>query len=255
MCHVACCYGIVEASDVVAALECAYGCVYLALVEEIHCMLCYGVKLAFVYASESVGVLVDVLMCVVKFLLQRVYLGVVGVLHYLVGLIQAFQFGLLPLEFALCLPFSVGYELLFLLYEVLFVAQNDAQRNLAHVPFVHSLLVEHHHSLLAYHRLAQRHAQRHIVQCELELAAFLVAHGALCRSCRLHIDPSDDGVWLLAVVSVCHSALDRCLCVERECSHETKNNVCCFGGYVVVHIDVRLCRFVIGAMGALKEMV
>ena len=130
---------------------------------------------------------------------------------------------------------------MFLLYEVLFVAQNDAQRNLAHVPFVHSLLVEHHHSLLAYHRLAQRHAQRHIVQCELELAAFLVAHGALCRCCRLHIDPSDDGVWLLAVVSVCHSALYRCLCVECEDFHEEENDGSQSGGWVVAHSVESCC--------------
>ena len=121
---------------------------YLTSMEEFDGTLSHCICFALINTCKYIGILVHVLEGVLILFLQGVELVVILVNLQLLGVVLSFQFSQFLVVFLFGLLLTNGNQVLLLSLELIGIAENKAKRVLAHVPFIHRLLVEHHHALL-----------------------------------------------------------------------------------------------------------
>ena len=144
---------------------------------------------------------------VLIFLFQRVKFVVVVIKLELQRLVLSLQLRQFLVILFLGLTLANGNQILFLLLELIGIAQNQTKRVFAHAPLIHRLLIENHHALLGHPHITNAASHLQIVQSKFESTTLLIAHNSIGGGHRFDIYSTNRRPLVLAVIPIRHPLL------------------------------------------------
>ena len=212
--------GTVQLLHIMSFLELLDSTFYFALIKQLYGLLCQRIYLALVDAGKQVGIFIHVL---------------AGTLQFLVGLIKGgllllqldlsfsklfFQFGNLTVILLLGLSLTNSYQVLFLPFKLVCIAEYQHERFLAHTPLIDGLLVEHHHFALPDRHQSDAVAHLSPVQGQGKSTIVFVAYrGSLVCIVR-NGDLTQSRALIFTVILIGYAVLGDGLCRQRYCCQQ-----------------------------------